>query len=461
VGVHVVRLPDVGEGVAEAELVEWHVSVGDAVTTESVLAEVMTDKATVEISSPVDGVVSALYGEPGEVLAIGSDFVSIDVGGAAPPPAADTTPDAIATPTAEPPTRPAAADGGAPTSASASTPAPSAAGAGAAGTSSLATSGAASRDAPSQRQKSSATKVADAPRAAPTAGVRPRAAPAVRQRARELGIDLRVVQPSGPDGRVVHADLDAFLSGGPRRAAGVGAADDATTTTPLIGLRKRIAERLTTAASEIPHITYVDEVDVTELERLRAKLNERRGDDVAKLTLLPFVARAIVAALGEQPHLNATYDPAAGLTTHTAVHIGVATQTPDGLVVPVVRQVQSLDVWEIATEISRLAEAARTGKATRDELRGSTITITSLGALGGLVTTPIINHPEVAIVGVNKMQVRPMWDGSTFVPRTMVNLSCSFDHRIVDGWDAATFVQRLKELLETPALLFVDAPGRR
>jgi 2-oxoisovalerate dehydrogenase E2 component (dihydrolipoyl transacylase) len=460
VGVHVVRLPDVGEGVAEAELVEWHVSVGDAVTTESVLAEVMTDKATVEISSPVDGVVSALYGEPGEVLAIGSDFVTIDVGGAAPP-TADATPDATAPPAAEPatgpPTQPASTGEGEPTAAAA----PSGAGAAAAGTSSLATSGAASRDVPSQRQKSSATEVAGAPRAAPTPGLRPRAAPAVRQRARELGIDLRVVQPSGPDGRIVHADLDAFLNGGPRRTAGAGPADDATTTTPLIGLRKRIAERLTTAASEIPHITYVEEIDVTELERLRAKLNERRGDDVAKLTPLPFVARAIVAAVGEQPHLNATYDPAAGLTTHAAVHIGVATQTPDGLVVPVVSDVQALDVWAIATEIARLAEAARTGKATRDELRGSTITITSLGALGGLVTTPIINHPEVAIVGVNKMQVRPMWDGSTFVPRTMVNLSCSFDHRIVDGWDAATFVQRLKELLETPALLFVDAPGPR
>jgi 2-oxoisovalerate dehydrogenase E2 component (dihydrolipoyl transacylase) len=282
----------------------------------------------------------------------------------------------------------------------------------------------------------------------------------VRQRARELGIDLRVVRPSGPDGRIVHADLDAFLGGGGRRAAGAGPTDDSTTTKPLTGLRKRIAEHLTVAASEIPHITYVDEVDVTEVERLRAKLNERRGDATAKLTLLPFVARAIVVAVGEQPHLNATYDAAAGLTTHAAVHVGIAAQTPDGLVVPVVRHVESLDLWAIAAEITRLAEGARAGKSARDDLRGSTITITSLGALGGLVTTPIINHPEVAIVGVNKMQVRPVWDGSSFVPRTMVNLSCSFDHRIVDGWDAATFVQRLKELLETPALLFVDAPDQ-
>jgi 2-oxoisovalerate dehydrogenase E2 component (dihydrolipoyl transacylase) len=405
-----VRLPDVGEGVAEAELVEWHVAVGDAVTSESVLAEVMTDKATVEISSPVDGVVSALYGEPGEVLAVGSDLVGIELGGESAP--AAEVPSEPAQPAAAAPPEP-------------STP-------------------------PAPRPT---------PRSEPTPGLRPQAAPAVRQRARELGIDLRVVQPTGPGGRVVHADLDAFLGGaGPRGRAAPGSDD--VTTTPLIGVRKRIAERLTIAASEIPHITYVDAVDVTELERLRAKLNERRADAAAKLTLLPFLARAIVVAVGEQPHLNATYDAAAGLTTHTAVHLGIATQTSDGLVVPVVRHAETLDIWATAAEIARLADAARTGKATRDDLRGSTITISSLGALGGLVTTPIINHPEVAIVGVNKMDVRPVWDGATFVPRTMVNLSCSFDHRIVDGWDAATFVQRLRELLETPALLFVDASPR-
>jgi 2-oxoisovalerate dehydrogenase E2 component (dihydrolipoyl transacylase) len=199
---------------------------------------------------------------------------------------------------------------------------------------------------------------------------------------------------------------------------------------------------------------------VTELEHLRTRLNERHADAAGKLTVLPFLARAIVVAVGEQPHLNATFDAAAGLTTHTGVHLGVATQTPDGLVVPVVRHVETLDLWATAAEIGRLADAARSGTATRDELRGSTITVTSLGALGGLVTTPIINHPEVAIVGVNKMAVRPVWDGSAFVPRTMMNLSSSFDHRIVDGWDAATFVQRLKDLLETPALLFVDEPSR-
>jgi 2-oxoisovalerate dehydrogenase E2 component (dihydrolipoyl transacylase) len=423
VGVHKVRLPDVGEGVAEAELVAWHVAVGDAVTSESVLAEVMTDKATVEISSPVDGVIAALYGEPGEVLAVGSDLVGIELGGAAAP-APETPVEPAPAPAPAPPARPAPTAEAAPAAARPASP-PTA-----------------------------------TPRPVPTPALRPQAAPAVRQRARELGIDLRVVQPSGPGGRIVHADLDAFLSGAaPRRRAGTPGVDDVTTT-PLVGVRKRIAERLTVAASEIPHITYVDEVDVTELERLRARLNERRDDAAPKLTVLPFLARAIVVAVGEQPHLNATYDTTAGLTTHTAVHLGIATQTPNGLVVPVVHHTETLDLWATAAEIARLAEVARSGAATRDELRGSTITISSLGALGGLVTTPIINHPEVAIVGVNKMNVRPVWNGSTFAPRTMMNLSCSFDHRIVDGWDAATFVQRLRELLETPALLFVDPPDR-
>jgi 2-oxoisovalerate dehydrogenase E2 component (dihydrolipoyl transacylase) len=444
VGVHVLRLPDVGEGVAEAELVEWHVSVGDTVTSESVLAEVMTDKATVEISSPVNGVVSALYGEPGEVLAVGSDFVSIDLGGADVAATPDSATAAVA-PAAEPTTEAAETAETAPHTKGEAVKADG-----------LTETGDAAMLDPDRTEAGARS----APRPQATPGARPKAAPAVRQRARELGIDLRVVQPSGPDGRIVHADLDAFLGGGGRPSLRTAAADESTTTKPLTGLRKRIAEHLTIAAAEIPHITYVDEVDVTEVERLRTKLNERRGDATSKLTLLPFVARAIVIAVGEQPHLNATYDTTAGLTTHAAVHLGIAAQTPDGLVVPVVRHVEALDVWAIAAEITRLAEAARAGKAARDDLRGSTITITSLGALGGLVTTPIINHPEVAIVGVNKMQVRPVWDGSAFAPRTMVNLSCSFDHRIVDGWDAATFVQRLKELLETPALLFVDAPGQ-
>lgn len=396
---HPVRLPDVGEGVAEAELVAWHVQVGDRVTPESVLAEVMTDKATVEISSPVAGTVTELHGDPGDVLAVGSDFVVIELGADAPTPA--------------PPVQ--AAHG------------PSAA--------------------------------AIEPRREPAArGAKVMAAPAVRARARALGIDLATVRGSGPEGRVLHEDLDRTLTTATTRSARgprpiVGDGGEAR---PIRGLRRRIADRLERSWGEIPHITYVDAVDVTDLEALRAQLNERRTDG-ARLTVLPFLVRAIVLAAAEQPTLNAHYDGEAQvLTTFDAVHVGIATQTPDGLMVPVVRDAGSLGLWDIAAAVTRLADAARSGKATMAELTGSTITITSLGALGGLVTTPLINQPEVAIVGVNKMEMRPVWRGDRFEPRQVLNLSSSFDHRIVDGWDAATFVQRIKQLLEMPALLFVE-----
>ncbi len=401
----IVKLPDVGEGVAEAELVEWHVSVGDTVTTETVLAAVMTDKATVEISAPVAGVITFLAGAPGDILAIGSDFAAIEMdddvtspesNGVVPP--ADVVANAAQTRTAPlpPPMTPTA-------------PAPS----------TVATT------------------------------TRPLAAPAVRQRAKDLGINLSTVRGSGPDGRVTHADLDR--SGRHRTTS------DATHPAQLIGMRRKIAERLTVAAA-IPTITYVEEIDLTSLEELRSTLNAR---NTPKLTVLPFLVRAMVEAVVDQPQINATFNEADGqLITYDAVHIGIATQTPNGLVVPVLHHAGSLDLWGCATEITRVSEAARSGTATRQELSGSTITITSLGALGGLATTPIINHPEVAIVGVNKMQIRPMWDGQRFVPRTMINLSSSFDHRIVDGWDAASFIQRIKTLLETPALMFIETPGR-
>lgn len=390
------KLPDVGEGVAEAELAEWLVAVGDTVTPDSPIAEVLTDKATVEISAPVSGTVTALHGGPGDVLAVGSDFVEIETGDAPKPaPAAGAAAPAFAPP------RPSAA-----------------------------------------------------------AARRPTAAPAVRARAKELGIDLAAVEGTGPAGRVVHADLDS-LSGGERpSSAGASrrAASGDGTPSPVRGVRRRIAERLTTAWTEIPHITYVDAVDVTELERLRAELNTRSGHhEAARLTMLPFLATAIVVAVRDQPKVNAHYDHAAEtLTTFDAVHLGVATQTDDGLRVPVVRHAESLGIRDLAAEIARVAAAARKGTATREELSGSTISITSLGALGGLVTTPILNPPEVAIVGVNKIEVRPVWQDGAFVPRQMMNLSSSFDHRMVDGWDAAVFVRRLKTLLETPALLFVD-----
>ncbi|MFZ4718091.1 MAG: dihydrolipoamide acetyltransferase family protein [Ilumatobacteraceae bacterium] len=411
---HTVRLPDVGEGVAEAELVSWQVQVGDLVTPESVLAEVMTDKATVEISSPVAGTVSELFGEPGEVLAVGSAFVAIELDDGAPAPSPATTPG---------PTEAVHVAGGPP---------------------------------------SPAVELRHEPGPRAGAGAKPTAAPAVRARAKALGIDLAIVAGSGPDGRVLHADLDAQLSkGAPRRSTAPAARPTVASpaggeTVSVRGLRRRIAERLTRSWTEIPHITYVEAVDATELEALRAELNARRTDG-ARLTILPFVVRALVIACGEQPRLNAHYDGDAQLlTTFDTVHVGIATQTPDGLTVPVVHDAGALGVWEIAAEIARLANAARDGKATVQELTGSTITITSLGALGGLVTTPIINQPEVAIVGVNKLETRPVWRGDRFEPRQVCNLSSSFDHRIVDGWDAATFIQRVKALLEMPALLFVD-----
>jgi 2-oxoisovalerate dehydrogenase E2 component (dihydrolipoyl transacylase) len=417
------RLPDVGEGVAEAELVQWFVAVGDEVTPESALAEVLTDKATVEVSSPVAGVVTTLHGEPGDRLAVGSDLVEIETATDAAPASAEP----------EPPADP-------------STPQPvEPDGASHAGRPALAAEG--------------AGEVVPAPET--TSGrARALAAPAVRQRARSLGVDLAAVIGSGPDGRVLHADVDRLLageSGTPRRIATTrDRADDTGRAESVRGVRRRIAERLSATWTEVPHITYVDAVDVTELERLRDELNRQRGDRSGRLTMLPFIARAMALACAEQPRLNAHYDHATEtLTTFEAVHLGVATQTDEGLLVPVIRNVEARGLWDLAAELTRLTTAARDGSATREQLTGSTITVTSLGALGGLVTTPILNAPEVAIVGVNRMETRPVWRNGTFEPRQMFNLSSSFDHRLVDGWDAAVFVQRVKTLLEAPALLFI------
>jgi 2-oxoisovalerate dehydrogenase E2 component (dihydrolipoyl transacylase) len=280
--------------------------------------------------------------------------------------------------------------------------------------------------------------------------------------AREAGIDLRQVPGSGPAGRITHEDLDAFIARGSEALRQPGPQPKtAVETIKLVGLRRRIAEKMSVAHGRIPHITYVEEVDVTALEDLRVVLNKDKREEQPRLTILPFLMRAMVRAVAEQPRLNTVFDDEAGmLHQHAGVHIGIATQTPSGLMVPVVKHAEALDLWGCAAEVSRVSEAARSGLAARDELTGSTITITSLGAMGGVVTTPIINHPEVAIVGVNKIVVRPVWDGSTFVPRKMMNLSSSFDHRVVDGWDAAVFVQRIKTLLETPALIFIEGPSR-
>jgi 2-oxoisovalerate dehydrogenase E2 component (dihydrolipoyl transacylase) len=436
-GEHIIKMPDVGEGIAEAELVEWHVKVGDLVREDTLLAAVMTDKATVEIPSPVEGEILWLGAEIGDVVAIGSPLIRLKVEGegsvASPAPGEekkDEVPAQVAAsrPVAvEPPAEP-----GAPVR--------------------LMTPRTPSEAAPSHAPRLPSPAVARAE------GEKPIASPAVRLRAREAGIDLRQVSGTGPAGRITHEDLDAFFAYGPQVAREPGLAPKTTVEQiKVVGLRRKIAERMAISKSRIPHITYVEEVDVTALEDLRSALNANKRSDRPKLTLLPFLMRAMVKAIAEHPHLNALYDDEAGIIhQHAGVHIGIATQTASGLVVPVVRHAEALDLWGCAAELNRLAEAAKSSTATREDLSGSTITITSLGAMGGVVTTPVINHPEVAIIGVNKIMVRPVWNGSVFTPRKMMNLSSSFDHRVIDGWDAAVFVQRIKTLLETPAMIFVE-----
>ncbi|MGO4739604.1 dihydrolipoamide acetyltransferase family protein [Bosea sp. 2KB_26] len=433
----VIKLPDVGEGIAEAELVEWHVKVGDIVREDDLLAAVMTDKATVEIPSPVEGEVVWVGADIGDTVAIGSALVRLKVAGEgaadADEAAANEAPEPVAVET------PAAvskneAPASAPVKLAEAKPAAS----------------------PKPRAVS-APPLSVAPRR--QAGEKPLASPAVRLKAREAGIDLRQVVGSGPGGRITHEDLDSFALRGPEAERAPGLARlTAVTAVKIVGLRRKIAEKMALSKARIPHITIVEEVDVSALEDLRAVLNKKPTPERPKLTLLPFVMRALVKALAEQPNLNALFDDEAGIVhQHAGIHIGIATQTPTGLIVPVVKHAEARDLWDCARELGRLAERGREGSATRDELTGSTITVTSLGALGGIATTPVINHPEVAIVGVNKMMIRPMWNGTSFVPRKMMNLSSSFDHRVIDGWDAAVFVQRLKELLENPAMLFVDA----
>ncbi|MGV1761778.1 dihydrolipoamide acetyltransferase family protein [Rhizobium sp. A22-96] len=431
-GEFVIKMPDVGEGVAEAELVEWHVKPGDPVREDMVLAAVMTDKATVEIPSPVEGVVLWLGADVGDTVAVKAPLLRIQVAGEDGS-AAEAAPSTTAEPSAtvEPAKdKPAEAK-----------PAP-----------------------PPQARPAAETKVnqpeklAERP-AAREPTERPLASPAVRLRAQEAGVDLRQVPGTGPAGRITHDNLDQFIARGIQPAVVQTGPVRKTDVEEikLTGLRRRIAEKMRLASSRIPHITYVEEVDVSDLEDLRATMNAGRKPDQPKLTILPFLMRALVKTIGEQPGVNATFDDDAGIVTrYGAVHIGIATQTPSGLTVPVVRHAEARSIWDTAAELARLAEAARHGTAAREELSGSTITISSLGALGGIVTTPIINHPEVAIVGVNKIMTRPVWDGTQFVPRKMMNLSSSFDHRIVDGWDAAVFVQRIKALLETPALIFIE-----
>ncbi|MFJ4111667.1 dihydrolipoamide acetyltransferase family protein [Pseudomonas sp. NPDC089758] len=422
-GTHVIKMPDIGEGIAQVELVEWFVKVGDVIAEDQVVADVMTDKATVEIPSPVSGKVLALGGQPGEVMAVGSELIRIEVEGSG---------NHVDVPQAKP-VEPQAAP-------------------------------VAAKSEPRVEAQPVACPATTSHSAAPIvprqADEKPLASPAVRKRALDAGIELRYVHGSGPAGRILHEDLDAFISK-PQSPAGQAPGGYAKRTdseqVQVIGLRRKIAQRMQDAKRRVAHFSYVEEIDVTALEALRQQLNSKYGDSRGKLTLLPFLVRALVVALRDFPQINATYDDEAQvITRHGAVHVGIATQGDNGLMVPVLRHAEAGSLWGNASEIGRLANAARNNKASREELSGSTITLTSLGALGGIVSTPVVNTPEVAIVGVNRMVERPMVVDGQIVIRKMMNLSSSFDHRVVDGMDAALFIQAVRGLLEQPACLFVE-----
>ena len=417
-GKQVFKLPDIGEGVVEGEVVQWHVAAGDAVTEDDPIVDVMTDKATVTIPSPVTGVVTSLSGDVGDMVAVGSTLVEFDSDAdAAPASEPEAEPEAESSPTPPPVPEPAADP----------TPAPAAA------------------------------KPAPAPAAASS---RVLASPAIRRRAREAGVDLSQVRGSGPAGRVRHADLDAYIAAD---GAVTGAAPSSYSTkrtdvteVKVVGLRRKIAEQMTISKSTIPHFSYFEEVDVTELEALRQALNASRDESQPKLTYLPFIMLALSRIMPEHPECNANYDDQGGVVArHGAVHIGIATQTDRGLYVPVVKHVEAMDAWQAAAEMQRVASAARDGTASLEDLTGSTFTITSLGRDGGLGATPIINHPEVAILGVHKARDMPVVRDGQIVVRRIMNLSSSFDHRVVDGADGAALVQHLRRMLEHPALIFM------
>lgn len=495
-GVHIIKMPDIGEGIAEVELVEWHVQPGDSVVEDQVLADVMTDKATVQVPSPVHGTVLELGGKVGEVMAVGAELIRLEVDGAGNAAAVRASrrhgaapEDQEAAPEAQRKAGEAAARAAEPSAAAPSAARTPVAGSPAAG-SPAAGSPAADKshtraDEREPRAGPAASSGADAGASgAPSAaagwqggrqgsgvaagparpqGEKPLASPAVRKRAWDMGIELRFVHGTGEAGRITHYDLDRYQQQGAsagamamRRSAAYAPSDEEQQI-PIIGLRRRIAEKMQESKRRIPHFTYVEEIDVTELEAMRLRLNERWGAERGKLTLLPLLVRAIVVALREYPQINARYDEQASVATrYSAVHMGIAAQTQSGLMVPVLRHAEAHDLWACAAEIARLAEAARSGRASRDELTGSTITVTSLGALGGIVSTPVINHPEVAIVGVNRIVERPVVLNGAIVARKMMNLSSSFDHRVVDGMHAAQFVQCIRGLLECPGMLFVE-----
>lgn len=418
-GIFAFKLPDIGEGVVEGEVVEWMVAVGDTVKEDDPILSVMTDKATVEIPSPTDGVVKSIVGEPGTILAVGQVCIEFETEGEGTP--VEDTPEPVEEVVEQEPVK---------------------------------------EPEPVTEKPEPEAKPATVPTpvvvAAP--GARPLASPAVRQRARESGIDLGAVSGSGPAGRITHADLDSWKdAGSPVAAAGPArTAQTGTTEVPVIGLRRKISESMTASYTTIPHFSYFEEVDITHLDELRIHLNSTRSDVQPKLTYLPFIMQALVKALGENPVCNALFDDEKGVVTrYDAVHLGIATQTDRGLYVPVVKHVEAQDVWQSASEMQRVSQAARDGTAGLDELSGSTFTITSLGRMGGLGATPIINKPEVGILGVHNAVDTPVVRNGQIVIRKMLRLSSSWDHRVVDGWDGAMLVQRLKTLLENPATIFM------
>ncbi|MDQ2861498.1 MAG: 2-oxo acid dehydrogenase subunit E2 [Pseudomonadota bacterium] len=448
------KLPDVGEGTAEAEIVAWHVAVGDRIEEDQPLVDVMTDKATVEMTTPVTGRVVALNGELGEMAAVGSALAVIEVEGEGEAPALLPLREKVAAKhtdegSHQPVRAPSPPGGGGvenpPSGPQILTQNPAPLGAGG-----------------HLLPQGEKALHASPPPVARIPGAKPLASPAVRRRAHEAGVALQFVPGTGPAGRIGPEDLEAFIASGAASTASQGrsslAKREGVEEIKVIGLRRKIAEKMQDAKRRIPHFAYVEEIDATELESLRVHLNATKRADQPKLTVLPFIVLALVRALPRFPQINARFDDEAGVVhRHAAVHAGIATQTPGGLIVPVVRHAEARDVWDLAAEIARLAAATREGKVGADELKGSTITVTSLGPLGGVVTTPVINHPEVAIVGPNKIVERPVVLGGQIAIRKMMNLSSSFDHRVVDGYDAAAFIQVVRALLEHPATLFMDS----
>lgn len=427
-GRFVFKLPDLGEGTAEAEIVAWHAKVGDMVAEDAPLVDMLTDKATVEMTSPVAGKLIEVAGVAGDMAAVGGAIAVFEVEGAG-------NAAAKAAPAPAAPAKAPAAEAAKPEPVKAAEPPP----------------------APAPKPQP-----APAARAIPSRaeGAKPLASPAVRRRAEDLGVKLGHISGTGPAGHITHEDLDGFIASGGDAGAARGsglARRTAIEEVKVIGMRRAIAKQMQESKRRIPHFAYVEEVDMTELEELRVHLNATKRADQPKLTMLPFMMRALVRVLPDYPQINARFDDEAGVVHRYApVHIGIATQTSNGLVVPVVKHAEALDVWASAAEVARVAEIARSGKGSKDELSGSTITVTSLGPLGGIATTPVINHPEVAIIGPNKIVDRPVIRHGQIAVRKMMNLSSSFDHRVVDGYDAAEFIQRVKAMLEHPATLFMD-----